>query len=242
LRRLKPWLDLLPARVQKILALLVYMQAGLPVNAHHFRVLMPSTIGVLDQYVRADALESCMQAYDFLDDIGAREISGSMLADLADFLTPLLRRLDRTTMGASVEARVPFLDHRLVHMAVNLPLKWKLGRYDDKWIVKQIARRYLPDRLIWREKMGFPLPLAEYIAPLATPEFFAGGFCEQTLELSRRGISRVLDEWKLGAQGIFGLIGLEIWGRTFLMGESTDRITEHIESLAKARQGAPVVH
>jgi len=238
LRRLKPWLDLLPVRVQKILALLVYMQAGLPVNAHQFRELLPATIGVLDQYVRADALESCTAVYDFLDDAGAREVSGSMLADLGDFLTPLLRRLDRTTMGASVEARVPFLDHRLVHTAINLPLKWKVGRYDDKWILKQLARKYLPDQLIWRRKMGFPLPLAEYIAPLATPEFFAEGFCEQTLGLSHRGISRVLDHWQLSTEGIFGLIGLEIWGRTFLMGESTDGITERIESLAAARRGA----
>ncbi len=242
LRRLKPWLDRLPERVQKVLTLLVYLQAGLPVNAHQFRALMPSTIGVLDQYMRMDALERCTQAYGFLDDAAAREISGSMLADLADFLTPLLRRLDRTTMGASVEARVPFLDHRLVHTAINLPLKWKVGRYDDKWIVKQIARRYLPDGLIWRKKMGFPLPLEEYIAPLATPEFFAGGFCEATLELSHRGISRVLDQRSPGAQGIFGLIGLEIWGRTFLMGESTERITERIESLASARRGAALVN
>ncbi|MEX2150317.1 MAG: asparagine synthase (glutamine-hydrolyzing) [Steroidobacteraceae bacterium] len=242
LRRLKPWMDRLPARVQKVLSLLVYMQAGLPVNAHQFRALMPSTIGVLDQYARADALEACTQAYGFLKEHAAREVSGSMLADLSDFLTPLLRRLDRTTMGASVEARVPFLDHRLVHTAINLPLKWKVGRYDDKWIVKQIARRYLPDRIIWRKKMGFPLPLEEYIAPLATPEFFAGGFCEQSLELSHRGISRVLDQRNLGAQGIFGLIGLEIWGRIFLMGESTDRITERIESLASAHRGAALVH
>jgi asparagine synthase (glutamine-hydrolysing) len=242
LRRLKPWLDRLPERVQKVLTLLVYMQAGLPVNSHQFRTLMPSTIGVLDQYMRMDALELCTQAYGFLHDAAAREVSGSMLADLADFLAPLLRRLDRTTMGASVEARVPFLDHRLVHTAINLPLKWKVGRYDDKWIVKQIARRYLPDGLIWRKKMGFPLPLEEYIAPLATPEFFAGGFCEQTLGLSHRGISRVLDQRNPGAQGIFGLIGLEIWGRTFLMGESTEQITERIQSLARARRGAAPVH
>jgi hypothetical protein len=52
----------------------------------------------------------------------------------------------------------------------------------------------------------------------------------------------VLDQWKLGAHGIFGLIGLETWGRIFLMGEPTDRITEHVESLARARQRAPLVH
>jgi len=51
-----------------------------------------------------------------------------------------------------------------------------------------------------------------------------------------------LDQWKLGAQGLFGLIGLEFRGRNFLMGESTDRITEHIESLARSRLGAPLLH
>jgi hypothetical protein len=52
----------------------------------------------------------------------------------------------------------------------------------------------------------------------------------------------VPDQWKLDTQGIIGDIGLEIWGRTFLMGEPTDRITEHIESLARPRQGASLVH
>jgi asparagine synthase (glutamine-hydrolysing) len=237
LHRLKPWLDMLPARFHKVLSLLVYMQAGLPVNAHRFRDLMPTTIGVLDQYVRADALERCMEAYGFVDEAVAREVSGSMLADLSDFLTPLLRRLDRTTMGASVEARVPFLDHRLAHTAINLPLKWRTGRYTDKWILKRIAQKYLPRELIWRTKMGFPLPLTEYMAPLATPAFFAGGFCEDSLGLSRRGIARMLDNWEHRTYGIFSLLGLEIWGRMFLMGEDSNQVTGRIESLVNARRG-----
>jgi asparagine synthase (glutamine-hydrolysing) len=159
-----------------------------------------------------------------------------MLADLSDFLTPLLRRLDRTSMGASVEARVPFLDHRLVHTAINLPLKWRSGRYTDKWILKRIAQKYLPRELIWRRKMGFPLPLTEYLAPLATPAFFAGGFCEETLGLSRRGITRMLDNWQQRTYGVFSLFGLEIWGRMSMMGESPDQITERIESLANGRR------
>jgi asparagine synthase (glutamine-hydrolysing) len=237
LHRLKPWLDKLPARFYKVLSLLVYMQAGLPVNAHRFRDLMPTTIGVLDQYARADALERCIEAYGFMDEAVAREVSGSMLADISDFLTPLLRRLDRTTMGASVEARVPFLDHRLAHTAINLPLKWRSGRYTDKWILKRIAQNYLPRELIWRKKMGFPLPLTEYLAPLATPAFFAGGFCEETLGLSRRGIARMLDNWQRRTYGIFSLLGLELWGRMFFMGENTNQVTARIESLVNGGLG-----
>lgn len=238
LSRLKPWFDLLPARVHKVLSLLVYGRAGLPVNAHRFRDLLPVAIGVLDRYARADAQERCKAAYGFLPDDIVREVSGSMLADLSDFLAPLLRRLDRNSMGASVEARVPFLDHRLVHTAINLPLKWRTGRYTDKWILKQVARSYLPRELIWRRKMGFPLPLEQYIAPIATPAFFAGGFCESVLGLSRRGIERMLAGDRKRTHERFSLVGLEIWGRTFLMGESPDTITQRIESLAQARPAA----
>ena len=235
MNRLKPWFDMLPERVHKVLSLLVYGRAGLPANAHRFRDLLPTAVGVLDQYARLDFQERCRAAYGFLPDGIVRELSGSMLSDLSDFLTPLLRRLDRNSMGASVEARVPFLDHRLVHTAINLPLKWRTGRYTDKWILKQIARSYLPDELIWRRKMGFPLPLEHYIAPIATPAFFTGGFCEGTLGLSRRGIERMLENDRQSTHSLFSLVGLEIWGRTFLMGESTDSITHRIESLAGAR-------
>ncbi len=238
LRRFEPWFNLLPERVHKILELLVYKRAGLPVNAHRFRDLMPITVGLLDRYLRADAQERCRAAYGFLRDEMAQEVSGSMLADLSDFLLPLLRRLDRMSMGASVEARVPFLDHRLGQLAVNLPLKWRTGRYTDKWILKQVARRYLPRELIWRRKMGFPLPLEHYIGPLATPAFFANGFCEAVLGLSHRGIERMLASNRRSMHGQFSLVGLEIWGRTFLMGESADEITQRIESLAQARPAA----
>ena len=239
LRRLEPWFNLLPRRIHKILELLVYKRAGLPVNAHRFRDLMPTMVGLIDRYVRADAQERCRAAYGFLRDEMAQDVSGSMLADLSDFLLPLLRRLDRMSMGASVEARVPFLDHRLGRLAVNLPLKWRTGRYTDKWILKQVARRYLPRELIWRRKMGFPLPLEQYMAPLATPAFFAHGFCESVLGLSRRGIERMLAGNRRSTHGLFSLVGLEIWGRTFLMGESADEVTRRIESLAQAGRAAP---
>lgn len=231
LRRLEPWLRRLPAGLHDTAALLVYAHAGLPVTARRFRELLPPAIGVLDRFARADAAARCAEAYGFVRDPVARDVSGAMLADLGDFLAPLLRRLDRTTMGASIECREPFLDHRLVHTAINLPLEWKVGRRADKWVLKQIARRHLPDGLIWRKKMGFPLPLADYIAPLATPGFFAGGFCEDALRLGRRGTARLLEGWQRWTFGAFGLIALELWGRMFLMGEPVDAVNGRIAAV-----------
>lgn len=234
LRRLMPLMELLPARVLKNLEFLVYRHVGLPASAHRFRDLMPTAVTVLDRFARADYQERCRKAYDFLGDGLAQEIAASMVSDLSDFLAPLLRRLDRTSMGASVEARVPFLDHRLAHTAINLPLKWRSGRYTDKWILKQIARKYLPRELIWRRKMGFPLPLGEYISPFVAPSFFRDGFCEQVVGLSRRGIERMIEREGRGTHGMFSLVGLEIWGRQFMMGQGTDEVADYIARASAA--------
>ncbi|MEJ2703102.1 MAG: asparagine synthase (glutamine-hydrolyzing) [Sedimentisphaerales bacterium] len=74
----------------------------------------------------------------------------------------LLDRGDRMTMGASVEGRVPFLDHELVELAFSLPSRFKVSGFQRKWVVKQIARRYLPARIVERRKVGFSVPLAQW--------------------------------------------------------------------------------
>jgi asparagine synthase (glutamine-hydrolysing) len=229
--RLKPWLRRLPSKLRDAMSLLVYADSDLPVTAHRFRDLLPPAVGMLDRYARTDAEERCAEAYSFVRDPGQRKVCGTMLADLGDFLAPLLRRIDRTTMGASIEARVPFLDHRLVHTAINLPLDWRVGKRADKLVLKHLARTYMPGSLIWRKKMGFPLPLAEYIAPLVKPAFFAGGFCEETLHLGRRGLERWLNDLQRWPFGAFGLVSLELWGRMYLMDQAADTVAESIAAM-----------
>ena len=77
----------------------------------------PAARPVADRGARRDWRARCAEAYAFVDDPIDRSTLGTMLADLGDFLTPLLRRLDHMSMGASVECRVPFLDHRVVELA-----------------------------------------------------------------------------------------------------------------------------
>ena len=91
-------------------------------------------------------------------------------------------------MAASIECRVPFLDHRLVHTVINLPLSYRLRGFTDKWLLKEIAARHLPHDIVYRKKMGFPLPLKDYLAPLAREELFNHGFCVEFLGLHRRGL------------------------------------------------------
>jgi asparagine synthase (glutamine-hydrolysing) len=70
----------------------------------------------------------------------------------------LLTKADKMTMAASVELRVPFLDHRLVELAASLRPSLKVKGKEGKWILKKAMEGRLPDEVIWRQKMGFPVP------------------------------------------------------------------------------------
>jgi asparagine synthase (glutamine-hydrolysing) len=199
-------------------------------------VLAP-TIDFLDRQARQDWQERCADAYGFEKDPIDRAVLGGMLSDLSDFLTPLLRRLDRASMGASVESRVPFLDHRLVHRAINMPLDYKVGKHADKWVLKQVARKYMPDFLVDRKKAGFPLPFDAYLEPLADMRLFQDGFCQETIGLSSRALDRSIRGWRSHVFGFFGLLTLELWGRIHLRGESIASIDERVAVLEHEFQG-----
>jgi len=76
----------------------------------------------------------------------------------------LLMRVDKVSMATSIEARVPFLDHRIVEYAFKLPRQIKLGpNYEPKHILKKAAEGILPNEHIYRKKMGFAAPINEWL-------------------------------------------------------------------------------
>jgi asparagine synthase (glutamine-hydrolysing) len=229
--RARRLLGLLPRKLRGGIRMAGYACDGMPGTSFLFGELLPHTISFIDGYARKEWSQRCEEAYAFVANPFDRSVLGATLGDLNDFLTALLRRLDRMSMGASVECRVPFLDHRLVKKVINLPLNYRVSRRADKWVLKRIASRSLPSKLVHRKKAGFPLPLRDYLAPLAQSELFDEGFCLEGLGLHPKGVQEVVASWNRNIQAFFNLVSLEIWGRLYFMKQSQEQISELISKL-----------
>jgi len=223
------WAAYLPAKIRKAFAMAGYACNGIPFTGFsEYQGLLAHSTAFLDNFARESLLLRCADAYQFIQNDSERLVLAAMLADVSNFLAPLLRRLDRMSMAASVECRVPFLDHRLVHTVINLPLSYRLRGFTDKWLLKEIAARHLPHDIVYRKKMGFPLPLKDYLAPLACPGFFHDGFCVEFLGLHRRGLMKAISNWTENVDGFFNLLALEIWGRIFFFRQTVDDVTDAV--------------
>jgi asparagine synthase (glutamine-hydrolysing) len=128
----------------------------------------------------------------------------------------LLMRVDKMTMGVGLEGRVPFLDHRLVALAMSIPSARKASGGRLKHILKTAVRGLVPDALIDRRKQGFGVPVDELfdgrLAILAKAQL--GRFCDETDLLDRR----VVDNLIRTGQGskIWYLLNLAMWWREYI--------------------------
>ncbi len=148
-----------------------------------------------------------------------------LYADTKTYLHELLMKQDQMSMAASIESRVPFLDYKLVEFTAQMPIKMKLRGKTTKWILREAMKGILPEEILTRPKMGFPVPLGRWLRN----EF---KYIVEEYVLSERSLShgifnadfvrQLVAKHNAGdehAYRIFRLINFEIWYRQFIEGE-----------------------
>jgi asparagine synthase (glutamine-hydrolysing) len=118
-------------------------------------------------------------------------------ADTIGYLpNDILTKVDRATMSVSLESRAPLLDYNLMKFCWSLPLKYKIRNGQGKWLMRQVLARYVPQNLFERPKMGFSVPISDWLrGPLKE-------WCDDLInekKLSQDGIlnsDKVVDLWE----------------------------------------------
>ncbi len=174
------------------------------------------------QAVAGDAYANSLHYWD--------QSSGDMLhrmlyTDIKTYLVELLMKQDQMSMAASIESRVPFLDHQLVEFTAGIPARYLIRGMKGKCILKSAARDLLPQAVIDRQKMGFPTPWSKWLgtrfdaleAMLLEPRALKRGL------FRKDAIENLFSEHRKGRRDhgdrIWRLLNLEIWHRIFIDGE-----------------------
>ncbi len=128
----------------------------------------------------------------------------------------LLMRVDKMSMGVSLEGRVPFLDHKFVELALSIPASAKTKNGTLKYILKKAVRGLIPDELIDRKKQGFGVPVHEWFFDRLGPQMKKelDDFCRQTDYLDKTMVDWLFEKQR-GTQ-IWFLFNLAMWWKTYI--------------------------
>lgn len=174
------------------------------------------SVGVTGQALRqtlySDTMRSALQGHRAedryirtMENAPAEDgLAAAQYADLKIWLPgDILTKVDRMSMAVSLEAREPMLDHRLVEFAATLPLKQRVRGGTGKWLMKQAMRRYLPEDILFRKKMGFVTPISAWFrGPLASEadRLVSSTALAETGWFDKQAIKRVIGAHKSGRE------------------------------------------
>jgi asparagine synthase (glutamine-hydrolysing) len=147
--------------------------------------------------------------------------------DLQTYLVELLMKQDQMSMAASLESRVPFLDHLLVEQVASIPGRLRLQHGRTKALLRDVVADLVPPAILNRRKMGFPVPVGPWLRGPFWPvveEFVLGHRSRARGHFDATALQAMAQEHRTGrcdhAERLWLLINFEIWQRIFIDGEA----------------------
>jgi len=180
-------------------------------------VALQRTLEVTDVYAAHRQL--------FERSVGAALVDRMLYSDVKSNLVELLMKQDQMSMAASIESRVPFLDHKLVEFAARVPWRYKLRGRSGKHLLKRALKGYLPDNILNRPKQGFPVPFDSWLREQLFDQaegVLLSNAAEHRGWFRPAAVRELLDAHRAGQHNatrrIWCLLGLELWAQMFLDG------------------------
>ena len=169
--------------------------------------------------LKRDALKVTSSSTPFMVDENSSALRKILYFDQTSWLPDnLLERGDRMTMAASIEARMPFMDHELAEFVSGLPDRYRIRGVRTKWLLRESMKHVIPEKILRRPKVGFRLPVNEWFRgpmkdylydTLIGPESLSKRYYHQN------ALKRVLEEHVNGRQNheklLWAMLNLEIW-------------------------------
>jgi asparagine synthase (glutamine-hydrolysing) len=167
--------------------------------------------------------------------ITENDLERVLYADHNSYLVELLMKQDQMSMAASLESRVPFLDHPLVEFAARLPQRMKIRGKNRKYILRKAVEDIIPREVLTRKKKGFPTPISDWLLSpeanflydhLVLKDGLLASICD--MDVVRKVIEDHRAKRRDATDQIWRLIDLQLWGDIFLLGH-TQLVEEEIE-------------
>ena len=177
---------------------------------------------------RTGALDPYAEVCRHLETTDADTLLNKLLyADAKTYLQELLMKQDQMSMAASIESRVPFLDHKLVEFTSRLPERLKLRGWTTKYILRRSMKGVLPEAILKRSKLGFPVPVGSWFRGAfrsVIDEYVLGERAVGRGLFDPRFVSSLVGRHQSGAEDqterLWALVNFEMWMRRFIDGEA----------------------
>lgn len=232
----KLFIDRIPSRFfikQKSVRTFLYLKPEIEeIHFDNFSVFSRARLGEL----LTDDLKKILNGVDpykcsrhFFHENNATSLLDRMLyMDIKTYLQKLLMKQDRMSMAASIESRVPFLDHNLVEFVSSVPTRMKLRGWTAKYLLIRAMKDKLPKEIISRPKIGFPVPIKKWFKDDTCPYLKEMLLSPRTLQrglFDKKYLDKIIYEHKAGiwdhSSRLWSLLSLEIWQRIFIDGEAS---------------------